>query len=416
MVRQEDIEYMRRAMELAERGVGFTNPNPMVGAVIVKGGKVIGEGWHERCGEWHAERNAFKNCKVSAEGATMYVTLEPCCHYGKTPPCTEAIIEHGIARVVIGMEDPNPLVAGKGIAFLREAGIEVVCGIEEEALREQNRVFLKYISTRLPWVALKAAMTLDGKIATRTGDSKWITGAEARAYVHELRHRFMAILVGIGTAVADDPLLNCRIEGRGVRQPIRVVVDSNARLSLESQLVQTAEEYRTIVAYTRFAPEERVKALREAGVEMLLCEEKEGLVDSQAPNKVVGEWLEKQEYDYVKPEYVYGNSRIDFYMEKGAKKYLMEVKGCTLEIDGAGYFPDAPTERGTKHLRELIKAVSEGYNCYIAFVIPMEGVKMVYPNAAMDKEFAEAFYEAQAAGVKVLNLACRVEKDELEVL
>ena len=290
MVRQEDIEYMRRAIELAERGVGFTNPNPMVGAVIVKGGKVIGEGWHERCGEWHAERNAFKNCTVSAEGATMYVTLEPCCHYGKTPPCTEAIIEHGIARVVIGMEDPNPLVAGKGIAFLREAGIEVVCGIEEEALREQNRVFLKYISTRLPWVALKAAMTLDGKIATRTGDSKWITGAEARAYVHELRHRFMAILVGIGTAVADDPLLNCRIEGRGVRQPIRVVVDSNARLSLESQLVQTAEEYRTIVAYTRFAPEERVKALQEAGVEMLLCEEKEGLVDVRNLLELLGQF------------------------------------------------------------------------------------------------------------------------------
>ena len=279
MVRQEDIEYMRRAMELAERGVGFTNPNPMVGAVIVKNGKVIGEGWHERYGEWHAERNAFKNCAVPAEGATMYVTLEPCCHYGKTPPCTEAIIEHRIARVVIGMEDPNPLVAGKGIALLREAGIEVVCGIEEEALREQNRVFLKYISTKLPWVALKAAMTLDGKIATRTGDSKWITGAEARAYVHELRHRFMAVLVGIGPAVADDPLLNCRIEGRGVRQPIRVVVDSNARLSLESQLVKTAGEYRTIVAYTRFAPEERVKALQETGVEMLLCEEKEGLVD-----------------------------------------------------------------------------------------------------------------------------------------
>lgn len=279
MVRQEDIEYMRRAMELAERGVGFTNPNPMVGAVIVKGGKVIGEGWHERCGEWHAERNAFRNCTVPAEGATMYVTLEPCCHYGKTPPCTEAIIEHGIARVVVGMEDPNPLVAGKGIALLREAGIEVVCGVEEEVLREQNRVFLKYISTKLPWVAMKTAMTLDGKIATRTGDSKWITGAEARAYVHELRHRFMAILVGIGTVVADDPLLNCRIEGRGVRQPIRVVVDSNARLSLDSQLVKTAGEYRTIVAHTRFAPEERVKALRETGVEMLLCKEKEGLVD-----------------------------------------------------------------------------------------------------------------------------------------
>ena len=289
MVRQEDIEYMRRAIELAERGVGFTNPNPMVGAVIVKGGKVIGEGWHERCGEWHAERNAFKNCTVPAEGATMYVTLEPCCHYGKTPPCTEAIIEHGIARVVVGMEDPNPLVAGKGIALLREAGIEVVCGVEEEALREQNRVFLKYISTKLPWVAMKTAMTLDGKIATRTGDSKWITGAEARAYVHELRHRFMAILVGIGTAVADDPLLNCRIEGRGVRQPIRVVVDSNARLSLDSQLVKTAGEYRTIVAHTRFAPEESVKALRETGVEMLLCKEKEGLVDVRNLLELLGQ-------------------------------------------------------------------------------------------------------------------------------
>ena len=289
MVRQEDIEYMRRAMELAERGVGFTNPNPMVGAVIVKGGKVIGEGWHERCGEWHAERNAFKNCTVPAEGATMYVTLEPCCHYGKTPPCTEAIIEHGIARVVDGMEDPNPLVAGKGIALLREAGIEVVCGVEEEALREQNRVFLKYISTKLPWVAMKTAMTLDGKIATRTGDSKWITGAEARAYMHELRHRFMAIVVGIGTAVADDPLLNCRIEGRGVRQPIRVVVDSNARLSLDSQLVKTAGEYRTIVAHTRFAPEESVKALREAGVEMLLCKEKEGLVDVRNLLELLGQ-------------------------------------------------------------------------------------------------------------------------------
>ena len=289
MVRQEDIEYMRRAMELAERGVGFTNPNPMVGAVIVKGGKVIGEGWHERCGEWHAERNAFKNCTVPAEGATMYVTLEPCCHYGKTPPCTEAIIEHGIARVVVGMEDPNPLVAGKGIALLREAGIEVVCGVEEEALREQNRVFLKYISTKLPWVAMKTAMTLDGKIATRTGDSKWITGAEARAYVHELRHRFMAIVVGIGTAVADDPLLNCRIEGRGVRQPIRVVVVSNARLSLDSQLVKTAGEYRTIVAHTRFAPEESVKALREAGVEMLLCKEKEGLVDVRNLLELLGQ-------------------------------------------------------------------------------------------------------------------------------
>lgn len=279
MVRQEDIEYMRRAMELAERGVGFTNPNPMVGAVIVKGGRVIGEGWHERYGEWHAERNALKNCTEDARGATMYVTLEPCCHYGKTPPCTEAIIEHGIERVFVGMPDPNPLVAGKGLSLLREAGIEVVCGVEEEAIREQNKIFLKYIATRRPWVVLKTAMTLDGKIATWSGDSRWITGTEARAYVHELRHRLMAVMIGIGTAVADDPLLNCRIEGRGVRQPIRVIVDSNARLGLDSQIVKTAGKYHTIVAHTRFAAEERLEALKQAGVETLLCEEKEGLVD-----------------------------------------------------------------------------------------------------------------------------------------
>lgn len=279
MVKQEDLEYMRRAIMLAERGAGFVNPNPMVGAVIVKGGKVIGEGWHERYGEWHAERNAFKNCTRDARGATMYVTLEPCCHHGKTPPCTDAIIEHGIARVFVGMRDPNPLVAGKGIALLREAGIEVFVGMEDEAIREQNKVFLKYISTRRPWVALKTAMTLDGKIATWSGDSKWITGTEARAYVHELRHRLMAVMVGIGTAVADDPLLNCRIEGRGVRQPIRVIVDSNARLGLESQLVKTTREYRTIVAHTRFAVEEKLEALRKTGVETLYCEEKEGRVD-----------------------------------------------------------------------------------------------------------------------------------------
>lgn len=279
MVKQEDIEYMRRAIELAERGAGFVNPNPMVGAVIVKRGRVIGEGWHERYGEWHAERNAFKKCTEDARGATMYVTLEPCCHHGKTPPCTDAIIEHGIVRVFVGMRDPNPLVAGKGIALLREAGIEVVCGIEEETIREQNRIFLKYISTRRPWVALKTAMTLDGKIATWSGDSKWITGTEARAYVHELRHRLMAIMVGIGTAMTDDPLLSCRIEGRGVRQPIRVVVDSNARLGLDRQLVKTAGEYRTIVAHTRFAGEVKLEALRQAGVETLLCAEKAGLVD-----------------------------------------------------------------------------------------------------------------------------------------
>lgn len=289
MIRQEDIKYMRRAIELAERGVGFTNPNPMVGAVIVKDGKVIGEGWHERYGEWHAERNALRNCSESASGATMYVTLEPCCHYGKTPPCTDAIIEHGVARVVVGMVDPNPLVAGKGLALLHDAGIEVECGVEEETLRELNRVFLKYASTKQPWVAMKTAMTLDGKIATHTGDSKWVTGAQSRAYVHELRHRFMAVMAGIGTVLCDDPLLNCRIERHEVRQPIRVVVDSTARLPLNSQIVRTAGDMRTIVACTAASAEEKLSALRDAGVEVMVCEDNHGMVNVKCLLRLLGQ-------------------------------------------------------------------------------------------------------------------------------
>lgn len=278
MMGKEDLIYMRRAIELADRGCGFVNPNPLVGAVIVKDGKVIGEGWHERYGQWHAERNALLTAKEDTEGATMYVTLEPCCHYGKTPPCTEAIIEHKIAKVVVGIADPNPLVAGKGMTLLREAGIEVICGVEEERIREQNKIFLKYIETGMPWVALKTASTLDGKIAAYTGDSKWITGEESRAKVQEIRARLMAVMVGIGTVLADDPLLNCRIVDREVRQSVRIIVDSNARLPLNSRIVQTATAYRTIVAHTRFAAEEQLQQLREHGVETLLCNEEEGLV------------------------------------------------------------------------------------------------------------------------------------------
>lgn len=273
-----DREYMLRAMELAGRGKGAVNPNPLVGAVIVKDGKVIGEGWHEYYGGWHAERNAFRNCTEDTAGATLYVTLEPCCHYGKTPPCTEIIMERGIGRVVVGLPDPNPLVAGKGMKLLREAGIEVVCGVEEEALREQNRVFLKYITSRRPWVALKTAMTLDGKIATRTNDSKWVTGETAREYVQHLRREYMGIMAGIGTVLADDPMLNCRLGG-DVRQPVRIVVDSALRIPENSRLVATAKTYRTLVACTAAGDEEKRGRLGKAGVEVLVCKEKEGRVD-----------------------------------------------------------------------------------------------------------------------------------------
>lgn len=265
------------AMKLAEKGKGFVNPNPLVGAVIVKEDRIIGEGWHEIYGGLHAERNAFKHCKEDPAGATLYVTLEPCCHYGKTPPCTEAIIEHKIGRVVIGMKDPNPLVAGKGIEKLEEAGIRVGMGKIEADLREQNRIFLKYITTGLPWVVMKTAMTLDGKIAAASGDSKWVTGETARLRVQEMRREYMGIMVGIGTVKADDPLLTCRLEGK-VRQPVRIIVDSGANISLSSRIVETASEYRTIIAHTERSLPEKLKQLQAKGVETLLCEGKDGHV------------------------------------------------------------------------------------------------------------------------------------------
>lgn len=277
---ERDKEYMRRAISLAVRGIGAVNPNPLVGAVIVRDGRVIAEGWHERYGGLHAERNAFGNCTEDAEGATMYVTLEPCCHYGKTPPCANAVIEHKIARVVVGLKDPNPLVAGKGIEKLQAAGIEVFAGVEEETIRYMNRVFLKYITTGLPWVVLKTAMTLDGKIAARTGDSRWVTGDESRLRVQEMRKEYMAIMVGIGTVLADDPMLNCRLEGE-VRQPVRIVVDSKARIPLDSRIVATARDYRTIVAHTVQAEPGKLVSLSDCGVELICCNEQEGKVDAR---------------------------------------------------------------------------------------------------------------------------------------
>lgn len=276
----EDIKFMNRAIELAEKGVGWVNPNPLVGAVIVRDGRIIGEGWHEQYGGLHAERNAFKNCGEDASGATMYVTLEPCCHYGKTPPCTEAVIEHKITRVVVGMTDPNPLVAGKGIQILREAGIEVVTGVHEEKIREQNRIFLKYITTKRPWIVMKTAMTLDGKIAAYTGDARWVTGMEARQRVQELRRTCMGIMVGKGTVKADDPLLNYRLEDRG-RQPVRIVVDSLADIGLDSRLVKSAGEYPLIVAHTAKAGEIKLALLNNSGVETLCCRTQDGRVDLQ---------------------------------------------------------------------------------------------------------------------------------------
>ena len=263
-------KYMRRAIELAKKGSGHVNPNPLVGAVIVRDGEIIGEGYHECYGQLHAERNAIANVKKrgnSLEGSTIYVTLEPCCHYGKTPPCTEAIIEEKIARVVVGSDDPNPLVSGKGFQMLREKGIEVIPHFLKEECDAMNHVFFHYIRTGTPYVAMKYAMTMDGKIACYTGDSKWVTGEESRAHVQTLRNHYKGIMAGIGTVLADDPMLNCRIEGG--RDPIRIIADSHLRIPIDSQLVRTAGQQPLIVACLPDADEEKAAQLQEKGVEVL---------------------------------------------------------------------------------------------------------------------------------------------------
>ena len=245
-VHLESQDHMRRAIILAKKGEGWCHPNPLVGAVIVKDGRIIGEGYHERYGDLHAERNAIRNLKESAAGAAIYVTLEPCCHHGKQPPCTEAIISSGIKKVFIGSRDPNPLVSGKGAEFLRQHGVEVVEDFLRDECDELNPVFFHYITTKRPYVTMKYAMTMDGKIATKTGRSKWITGGDARERVHEMRHAAMGIMAGIGTVLQDDPMLNCRIEGG--KSPVRIICDSRLRIPLDSQIVRSAKEYRTIVS------------------------------------------------------------------------------------------------------------------------------------------------------------------------
>lgn len=283
-------KYMRLAIELAKGGIGKTNPNPLVGAVIVKDGKVIGEGFHHKYGDLHAERDALKNCAERGNdpaGAEIFVTLEPCCHHGKQPPCTEALVKAGIKKVYVGSRDPNPLVHGKGNNFLRQHGIEVV----EDFLREEcdalNDIFFHFITKKTPYVALKYAMTMDGKIATRTGASKWITGSESLSFVHQLRNRYAAILCGIGTVLADDPLLTCRLSGGS--NPIRIVLDNQLRIPMDSQLVRTAGEVPLIVCSNVAegkGMEEKTAALKAAGVEVLFLPDIVSLVSELGARNV----------------------------------------------------------------------------------------------------------------------------------
>lgn len=268
-----DKGYMKMALELAARARGRTSPNPMVGAVVVKEGKVIGRGYHLKAGTPHAEIHALNEAGEAARGAVLYVTLEPCCHYGRTGPCTDAIIKAGVSRVVTAMTDPNPLVAGKGLRMLRSAGIEVSAGVMEVEALELNEVFIKYITTGRPFVVAKAAVSLDGKIATRSGKSKWITGERARAYGHQLRDWYDAIMVGIGTVLADNPSLTTRLPGGGGRDPVRIIVDSRASIPINAMVLKQQSEAPTLIAATSGVPPERVDALRGSGVEVLVVNE-----------------------------------------------------------------------------------------------------------------------------------------------
>jgi len=270
------LKMMRAALALARRGLGKTSPNPAVGCLIVRDGVVVGRGWHRKAGTPHAEVHALNDAGGLAAGADVYVTLEPCAHFGKTPPCAEALVAAGVARVYVALVDPNPLVAGKGIEILRSAGIEVRTGLLEGPCRELNLPFIKWIATGRPFLILKSALTMDGKSATSGGDSRWITGDPARREVHRLRGVVDAIMVGVGTVLKDDPLLTCRVPGG--KDPIRIVVDTNLRVPLHAAIFNPRSAARTIVA-TCCSDPARLAAVVAHGGEILPCGARDGGVD-----------------------------------------------------------------------------------------------------------------------------------------
>jgi diaminohydroxyphosphoribosylaminopyrimidine deaminase/5-amino-6-(5-phosphoribosylamino)uracil reductase len=283
---KDDERWMKRVLRLAEMGRGRTSPNPMVGAILVKDGEVAGEGYHAKAGEAHAEIIALQQAREEARGAVLYLNLEPCTHYGKTPPCAPQVIESGVKRVVIGMEDPNPLVKGKGIEMLRRAGLDVEVGILEKECQRLNEAFCKYILKKEPFVILKVAATVDGKIATRNGDSKWISGEASRRFVHKLRDQVDGVLVGIGTVLKDDPQLTARI--RGGRDPYRIVLDSRLKIPEEAKVIGTSPS-KTIIAATEFAPKDKIEKLEKRGVQILILDSQEGKINLKSCLSKLGE-------------------------------------------------------------------------------------------------------------------------------
>ena len=264
----EDQEYLYRALELASRALGRTSPNPVVGAVIVKDDRIIGEGYHLAAGTPHAEVHALREAGEEAAGSTLYVTLEPCSHFGRTPPCADAVITAGIKRVVVAVADPNPQVSGRGITKLARAGIEVEVGVLQKEACRLNQIFFKYIRTQVPFVAVKTAMTLDGKIASVSGDSRWITGEKARLKVHQLRDVYDSIMVGIGTVLKDDPQLNTRLPGNEGHDPVRVIIDSQLDIPVTSKIATTSKHQRSLVFCKDNPDHDRQQQLRSLGMEI----------------------------------------------------------------------------------------------------------------------------------------------------
>ena len=283
----DDNYYMRMAIRLARKGIGKTSPNPMVGAVIVKEGKVIGQGYHKKCGDNHAEINAINSVKGGIRGSTFYITLEPCSHYGRTPPCVDTLIKKGLRRVVVGTLDPNPEVNGKGIKILRSKGIKVDVGILDTECRKLNECYFKYIKTGIPYITVKYAQTLDGRIATKTGDSQWISSEASRKYVHNLRAINDCIMVGAGTIAADNPQLTVRhVKGKN---PLRIIVDSKLRIPIKSSVLKDKDSHLTIVATTSKAPATKITAIKKLGVEVLVVKkEKNGKVSLSSLLKELG--------------------------------------------------------------------------------------------------------------------------------
>jgi len=306
-----DIRFMRMAMAEARKGLGKTSPNPAVGAVIVRDGKVLAKGYHRKAGSPHAEIVALKKLGNRAEGATLYVTLEPCNHHGRTPPCTEAILNSGIRRVVVGMRDPNPGVKGGGCEYLAQHGVEVHVGVLEKECKRLIEAYIKFVTTGRPFLTLKSAITLDGWIATTVGHSKWITGEKARRYVHRLRRASDAVMVGAGTVIKDDPLLTARDDRSRGRQPHRIVVDSFLRSPINAKVFATARDVpTTVVLGLKCGASAKIKELEHMGVRIVRCPVKRGVIDLDTLMDILG-------HDNIQSLLVEGGAKLNYSLLRG---------------------------------------------------------------------------------------------------